>query len=162
MRSFSSRCLSSCLDRLCGRLELPGPTCGPAGWPVSPGDTLRKVGVPSIVLTIGFRRPPRSNSCAEILRTGVVAPEPPVPPRPDDELPDAAPWLGLDSSTQLLDDDVGVACDTSHMSTVCRVAFLGEETLDVSEKDTRLWRRREHEFSLAFIFFSATMSLIIQ
>lgn len=27
---------------------------------------LRKVGVPSIVLTIGFNRPPRSNSCADI------------------------------------------------------------------------------------------------
>lgn len=97
----------------------------PAGelpdWPVSPGD--RKVGVPSIVLTIGFRRPPRSNSCAEILRTGVVAPEPPVPPRPTDELPGAT-WVGLESSTEQLDDDVGVVCVINHMSTIPRVAFL--------------------------------------
>ena len=36
----------------------------------------RKVGVPSTVDTIGLRIcPPRSNSCAEILRTGVLAPE---------------------------------------------------------------------------------------
>ena len=36
----------------------------------------KKVGVPSTVLTIGLRIcPPRSNSCAEILRTGVFAPE---------------------------------------------------------------------------------------
>ena len=34
----------------------------------------RKVGVPSMVVIIGFKRPPFSNSCAEILRTGVVAP----------------------------------------------------------------------------------------
>lgn len=27
---------------------------------------LRKVGVPSMVLTIGFSKPPRSNSCADI------------------------------------------------------------------------------------------------
>jgi len=40
------------------------------------GDTDRKVGVPSIVVTMGLRRPPRSNSLAEILRTGVVAPDP--------------------------------------------------------------------------------------
>ena len=30
------------------------------------------------VVTIGFTKPPFSNSCAEILRTGVVAPELPV------------------------------------------------------------------------------------
>ena len=36
----------------------------------------RNVGVPSTVDTIGLRIwPPRSNSCAEILRTGVFAPE---------------------------------------------------------------------------------------
>lgn len=38
----------------------------------------RKVGVPSTVVeTIGRRKPPplASNSCAEILRTGVLAPE---------------------------------------------------------------------------------------
>lgn len=145
--SFSSSCLSSCRDRRCG---LPGP--GYRGVPPvttaplvlvqvagqSPvGDTDRKVGVPSIVFTMGFRRPPRSNSCAEILRTGVVAPDPALD---DGAVPagSAEPevgagltwWLGDDRSaargmTQLLLlTDVGVAWETSHVSTTCRVAFL--------------------------------------
>lgn len=122
MRSFSSRCLNSCLDRLWGLPAFPEPTCWPPGCPESPGETLRNVGVPSIVFTIGFSKPPRSNSCAEIFRTGVVAPDPPDPPRPEDDVPPA--WVGLDNSTQLLDEDVGVACETNHMSTVCLVTFL--------------------------------------
>ena len=81
MRSFSSRCLSSCLDLLCGLVAPLEPPCWPLpGCPESSGETLRKVGVPSMVLTIGLRRPPLSNSCADIFRTGVVAPDPPVPP----------------------------------------------------------------------------------
>lgn len=125
MRSFSSRCLNSCLDRLWGLPAFPELTCWPPGWPESPGETLRKVGVPSIVFTIGFSKPPRSNSWAEIFRTGVVAPDPPEPPRPEDDVPPA--WVGLDSSMQLLDDDVGVACETSHISTVCLVTFLSND-----------------------------------
>jgi hypothetical protein len=100
------------------------------------GDTDRKVGVPSIVFTMGFRRPPRSNSCAEILRTGVVAPDPAL----DDGavLAGSEPhvaarfawWLGDERSatgglTQLpVLADVGVAWETSQVSTTWRVAFL--------------------------------------
>lgn len=161
MSSFSSRCRSSCRDRLCG---LPGP--GYRGVPPEPtgplvlvqvagqsplGDTDRKVGVPSIVFTMGFRRPPRSNSCAEILRTGVVAPDPAL----DDGavLAGSEPevgagltwWLGEERSatgglTQLpVLADVGVAWETSHVSTTCRVAFLparrGNSTTSGSSRD---------------------------
>jgi hypothetical protein len=147
MSSFSSRCRSSCRDRRCG---LPGPGYrgvppAPTGPPVlvqvagqSPlGDTDRNVGVPSIVFTMGFRRPPRSNSCAEILRTGVVAPDPAL----DDgavlagsEEPELGVglgwWLGDERSAAagkaqlLVLADVGVAWETNHVSTTCRVAFL--------------------------------------
>ena len=55
---------------------------------------LKNVGVPSMVVTNGLVRPPRSNSCAEIFRTGV--PEPELPLDPDDmvrveELPTRSP-----------------------------------------------------------------------
>lgn len=71
--------------------------------------------MPSTVLNIGLRSPPRSNSCAEIFLTGVVAPEPPREAAPP------PPCVGEDSSTEL---EVGVAWDTSHESTTCLVAFL--------------------------------------
>ena len=42
---------------------------------------LKNVGVPSIVVvTSGFVSPPRSNSCADIFRTGVTEPELPFDP----------------------------------------------------------------------------------
>ena len=101
------------------------------------GDTDRKVGVPSIVFTMGLRRPPRSNSCAEILRTGVVAPDPVLDGGAvlaGSEEPQVgaglAWWLGDERSPArgtmqlLLLADVGVAWETSHVSTTCRVAFL--------------------------------------
>lgn len=70
----------------------------------------RKVGVPSMLLTMGLSRPPRSNSWAEILRTGVVAPE---------LAREAGQWV---SGAQ---QPWGVAeWHTSHVSTTCRVAFL--------------------------------------
>lgn len=65
-----------------------------------------------MVLIMGLRRPPLSNSWAEILRTGVVAPEPP------------RDWLlcvGEASSTL---EEAGVAWDTNQESTTWRVAFL--------------------------------------
>lgn len=147
MSSFSSSCLSSCRDRRC---VLPGP--GYKGAPPVPpgplvlvqvagqspvGDTDRKVGVPSIVFTMGLRRPPRSNSCAEILRTGVVAPDPVLDGGAvlaGSAEPEVSAgltwWLGDERSAArgtmqlLLLADVGVAWETSHVSTTCRVAFL--------------------------------------
>ena len=147
MSSFSSSCLSSCRDRRC---VLPGP--GYRGEPPVPpgplvlvqvagqspvGDTDRKVGVPSIVFTMGLRRPPRSNSCAEILRTGVVAPDPVLDGGAvlaGSAEPEVSAgltwWLGDERSAAggtmqlLLLADVGVAWETSHVSTTCRVAFL--------------------------------------
>jgi hypothetical protein len=147
MSSFSSRCRSSCRDRRC---DLPGP--GYRGVPPAPTgplvlvqvagqspvrDTDRNVGVPSIVFTMGFKRPPRSNSWAEILRTGVVAPDPAlddgaVPAGSEDPQPGAglAWWLGDERSAAggtmqlLVLADVGVAWETNHVSTTCRVAFL--------------------------------------
>ena len=145
MSSFSSSCLSSCRDRRC---VLPGP--GYTGMPPVPtaplvlvqvagqspvGDTDRKVGVPSIVFTMGLWR--GSNWCAEILRTGVVAPDPAL----DDgavlagiEEPEVGAvltwWLEGERSAArgmmqlLLLADVGVAWEPSHVSTTCRVAFL--------------------------------------
>lgn len=97
MSSFSSRRRRSWRERRCGLW---------AG--LSAQD--RKVGVPSMLLTMGLSRPPRSNSWAEILRTGVVAPE---LAREAGQCVSGAqqPW--------------GVAeWHTSHVSTTCRVAFL--------------------------------------
>ena len=51
------------------RMAWPGPGSAAAGG-------LRKVGAPSMVETSGRFSPPRSNSWAEILRTGVPEPEP--------------------------------------------------------------------------------------
>jgi len=147
MSSFSSSCLSSWRDRRCC---LPDPAyMGAPPVPTGPlvlvqvagqspvGDTDRKVGVPSIVFTMGLRRPPRSNSCAEILRTGVVAPDPVLDGGAvlaGSEEPQAgaglAWWLGDErppargTMQLLLLADVGVAWETSHVSTTCRVAFL--------------------------------------
>ena len=42
----------------------------------SSGTCVRKVGVPSTVVTQGLVRPPFSNSCALILRMGVAPPDP--------------------------------------------------------------------------------------
>lgn len=138
MRSFSSNCRSSCLDLLCGLLDPPAPTCCPLPvWPESSGEMLKNVGVPSIVLTIGLSNPPRSNSWAEIFLTGVVAPDPPPLPLPLLPLPPLPlpPGEFMDpllhpellwfmSSMELADEEVGVACVTSHASTVCLVTFL--------------------------------------
>ena len=44
---------------------------------------LKKVGFPSIVVTIGFVNPPLSNSCADIFRTGVPEPELHFEPQPE-------------------------------------------------------------------------------
>jgi hypothetical protein len=63
------------------------------------------------VLIIGLRRPPLSNSWADIFLTGVVAPDP------------ALDWLCVGDASSTL-DDVGVACETNHESTTCLVAFL--------------------------------------
>lgn len=90
----------------------PGPLTAESAEPV------RKVGVPSMVLTMGFKSPPRSNSCAEIFRTGVVAPE---LLREVGVATLDGKCVGEESSTL---DDVGVACDTNHESTTWRVAFL--------------------------------------
>ena len=67
--SISSNCFSSLRDSLCVLLIL---LAVPLTLGSEPADEsfwlamLRKVGVPSIVFTIGFNNPPRSNSCAEI------------------------------------------------------------------------------------------------
>lgn len=67
--SFSSKCFSSFRDSLCVLLIL---LVVPFWFCIDPVDEsfcelmLRKVGVPSMVLTIGFNSPPRSNSWAEI------------------------------------------------------------------------------------------------
>lgn len=106
--SFSSSCLSSCLDLLC--LVTGVGLWGPAEFCPSV-EPVRNVGWPSMVLIIGFKRPPLSNSWAEILRTGVVAPEPPLD------------WLCVGDESSTL-DEAGVACDTSQESTIWRVAFL--------------------------------------
>ena len=138
MSSFSSSCLSSCRDQRCG---LPGP--GYKGAPPVPtgplvlvevagqspvGDTDRKVGVPSIVFTMGLRGPHRSNSWAEILRTGVVAPDPVLDGGAvlaGSEEPEVGAGSAARGTMQLLLlADVGVAWETSHVSTTCRVAFL--------------------------------------
>lgn len=138
MSCFSSSCRSSCRDRL----RDTGAVVDSSGMLLA-----RNVGVPSTVVTIGFR-PPRSNSCADILRTGVVvplllapAPAPTPPPLPD--VPTAlsrslpagdprafAPLVVPIPVTpppppppQLLVE----ACDTSQASTMFRVAFLKRE-----------------------------------
>lgn len=67
--SFSSKCFSSFRDSRCVRLILlvvPFWFCTEPIMESLCELMLRKVGVPSMVLTIGFSRPPRSNSCAEI------------------------------------------------------------------------------------------------
>lgn len=113
--SFSSKCLRSWRDRRCG-LWLA--VCEVViTWPSVPWPTDRNVGVPSIVLTMGLTRPPRSNSCAEIFRTGVVAPE------PVREVGHGVGWVGeLMSGAQ---QPCWVAeWHTSQVSTTCLVAFL--------------------------------------
>lgn len=68
--SFSSSCFNSFRDKRCGRPEFecdtPFVTWIEHEFCSFCGLILKKVGVPSIVFTIGFNRPPRSNSCAEI------------------------------------------------------------------------------------------------
>ena len=84
---------------------------------------------------MGLLRP--TNSCAEILRTGVVAPDPVLDGGAvlaGSEEPEVgaglAWWLGDEWSAAtgtvqlVLLVDVGVAWETSHSSTTCRVAFL--------------------------------------
>lgn len=65
---FSSKCFNSLRDNRCGRfgwLEFNWFGCSPEAISFG-GQTLKNVGVPSIVLTIGLSKPPRSNSCADI------------------------------------------------------------------------------------------------
>lgn len=134
---FSSSCRSSCLDRL----RATGAVVVSSGcsWEA------RNVGVPSTVVTMGLR-PPRSNSCADILRTGVVVPllpPPPPPLQPDvptdccrsmpvgvivafppilpPPLPQPPPPPPL--APQLLAE----ACETSQASTIFLVAFLNTQ-----------------------------------
>lgn len=133
--SFSSSSRSSLRERRCPE---PPPPPGPmlllppdaSSWcdaqlVLSWLGVTRNVGVPSIVVTIGFVRPPRSNSCAEILRTGVVAPEP-----PREEPPGCVGESPLDEADVVADDDV--ACVISHASTTCRVAFLQQHAIAIS------------------------------
>lgn len=109
--SFSSRRRRSWRERRCGL------------W-AGLSEQDRKVGVPSILLTMGLRRPPRSNSWAEILRTGVVAPE---------LAREAGQWV---SGAQ---QPWGVAeWHTSHVSTTCRVAFLYRNPQSVKIRSTKL------------------------
>lgn len=67
---FSSKCLSSLRDKRCDRCWWL--VVEPIWLAVEPivesfcGQTLKNVGVPSMVFTMGFNKPPRSNSCAEI------------------------------------------------------------------------------------------------
>lgn len=130
MSSFSSKCFNSFLDSL---WDLPGFNIFvPFGFWFEPcADSfceliLKNVGVPSIVLTIGFSRPPRSNSCAEIFLTGVVAPEPPL-----DEPGCVLQCVGEDISDEF-ELFVGVACDTNQASTTCLVAFLKQQKDNIS------------------------------
>lgn len=132
MSSFSSNCRSSCRLRLWG---LPG--CGLPAPGVLPGPCstlpVRNVRLPSTVLRIGFRRPPRSNSWAEIFRTGVVAPEP---------LREGG-WCVGDANS--IDEEVGVAWDTNQESTTCRVAFL--------QKKNNRWKNGREARNLFVICF---------
>lgn len=79
--SRSSSCRSSFRDNRWGRwLPLGNPRAPPFWWLGPPPDSrhsfcspmLRKVGVPSMVFTMGFSRPPRSNSWAEIFLENVI------------------------------------------------------------------------------------------
>jgi hypothetical protein len=103
-----------------------------------------------MVFTMGFRRPPRSNSCAEILRTGVVAPDPALEDEAvlaGSEEPEVgaglAWWLGDERSAAggmmqlLVLADVGVAWDTNHVSTTCRVAFLPAKRANITSRSDR-------------------------
>lgn len=113
MRSFSSICLNSCLDRLCLLLGV-----GLDEVPLFSLSCVKKVGCPSTVLNIGFRSPLLSNSWADILRTGVVAPEL--------HLEWLVPCVG-DVTMSTLFEEFKVACETNQASTTCRVAFLQEK-----------------------------------
>lgn len=113
MRSFSSICLNSCLDRLCLLIGVGLDTV-----PLFSLSCVRKVGCPSTVLNIGFRSPLLSNSWAEIFRTGVVAPEL--------HLEWLVPCVG-DVTMSTLFEEFEVACEINHASTTCRVAFLQEK-----------------------------------
>lgn len=67
---FSSKCFSSLRDNRCGRcgwLECIGPDPETISFCEL---ILKNVGVPSIVFTMGFSKPPRSNSCADIFLLG--------------------------------------------------------------------------------------------
>lgn len=90
--SFSSKCLNSLLDSLCVRLIIlfvvpfwfcTKPNCVWWWWwwwwwlwwwlcRSCCEFMLRKVGVPSIVFTMGFNKPPRSNSWAEIFLLWII------------------------------------------------------------------------------------------
>lgn len=67
---FSSKCFSSLRDNRCGRcgwLDIEFIGFDPDPETISFCELiLKNVGVPSIVFTMGFNKPPRSNSCADI------------------------------------------------------------------------------------------------
>lgn len=69
---FSSKCFSSLRDNRCGRCGWLDVECvGPDPETISFCELiLKNVGVPSIVFTMGFNKPPRSNSCADIFLLG--------------------------------------------------------------------------------------------
>ena len=117
MISFSSSDLSSFRFRRNGLIVLLMRACVSSlvGW-------VKNVTVPSTLVTSGRSRPPFSNSWAEILRTGVAIPVFPL-------LPSCSCWpLGeiVSVSEEEAADApaLGSECDTSHSSTIGRVAFL--------------------------------------
>lgn len=110
IRSFSSICLNSCLDRLCRLIGV-----GLELLPLFSLSWIKKVGWPSTVLNIGLRSPLLSNSWAEIFLTGVVAPEL--------HLDWLVPWVG-DATRSILLEEFEVAWEINQASTTCRLAFL--------------------------------------
>lgn len=156
---FSSSCRSSCLDRL----RATGAVVVSSWW-----SEARNVGVPSTVITMGLR-PPRSNSCADILRTGVVvpllplAPPPPLPQQPDEPTVDwrslpvgvtaALPPL-LPTPPPLPPQLLAEAWETSHASTTFLVAFLKTQNKTILK--TGKWYT---DFEIRWYFDSETFSL---
>ena len=111
-----------------------------------------------MVVTSGRNRPPRSNSCAEILRTGVAAPElaflpvgpwdrasitptplatpppPPTPPLPPQPPPPPLADINCGSASTPIDADPlleATECVISQASIICRDAFLWQSIKDV-------------------------------
>ena len=137
MSSFSSSDLSSCRLRRNGNLiaVLPARAKGNSSF------GLINVNVPSTLLTRGRNKPPRSNSWADILRTGVAAPELALlvmaPP------PDCCCWLAPpEGDAKSVDDSPpqpppGTECDNNQSSTIGRDAFLQSTKEEKMSSPTR-------------------------